>query len=149
MKFFLKLSTGNSILLSGGGAPPSGLEGGSWVLRSFRSSLKFFLKLSTGNSILLSGGRAPPSGLEGGSWVLRSFRSSLNYIHREKYFPNSCVEPPTAPRPIPGMRHQSPADRVLMHVLEFLRYFPFRVDIEIVEPRLPETARILSRLRKV
>src|SRR6266852_1608069 len=89
-----------------------------------------------------------------GGWVLgflfrSSFPSSLKNVDRKKCGPRSCVIPPTAPRPIPGMLDQSPAYRVTMHVLEFLSYFPSCVYVEIVKPRFPEAARILLRLGKV
>src|SRR5262245_60051262 len=51
------------------------------------------------------------------------------------------VEPPTRPRPISWIFHQSSLYRVPMHILKLFRPFGFAPDIEAIEAPLPNSVR--------
>src|SRR5271168_439667 len=48
------------------------------------------------------------------------------------------VVTPTAPRPIPRMRHQLCFHRIRVHVVQFLRNLRLRINVQIEIPPLPE-----------
>ena len=86
-----------------------------------------------------------PQGPVLGTWVLGLLFISRYDVHAQQFRFCLLIRPPTTVRLLLRVLHQSALYRIGMHIVQLFQSLSVAVNVEIVEPRLPECWQWLAR----